>query len=135
MKKLLMTVAAVAAFALVGEGVEVSTVAELTAALAGSESEIVIAEGTYTITAVLSVNRAVTVRAADGASVTIDADSKCQCLSINHADAVVEGIRLYRGKVNAAGAGVAIGTNGGTLRKCIVESCKVGNASKGLAST
>ena len=127
----LFAVAAVAAFALVGEGVEVSTVGDLTAALSGAESEIVIAEGTYEISSVLSVKRAVTVRAADGASVTIDANSKCACLSINHADAVVEGLRLYRGKLGGPGAGVSIGTNGGTLRNCIVESCKCSSVSKG----
>ena len=131
MRKVLLSVAAVAAFALVGKAVEVSTVEALTAALAGEDSEVVLAEGTYTITAVLSVNRAVTVKAAEGASVTIDANSKCACLSINHANAIVDGIRFYRGKVSGNGAGVAIGANGGTLRNCIVESCRCGALNKG----
>ena len=40
-----------------------------------------------------------------------------------------DGDEAYAAK--ADGAGVAIGTKGGTLRDCVIESCKIGNASKG----
>ncbi len=113
-----------------GDGSQASpflTIAEGVAAAAAGDV-VRVASGTYTITATISISKGITVQPDPDkpGRVTVDANKKCRVFDINHADAVVEGLRIYRGR-NAAltqyGGGVRFGTKGGTLRNCTIESC------------
>ena len=103
------------------------TIAEgVTAAAAGDVVRV--AAGTYTITATISISKGITVQPDPDkpGRVTVDANKKCRVFDINHADAVVEGLRIYRGRnatLSQYGGGVRFGANGGTLRNCTIESC------------
>ena len=96
---------------------------------AASDGDVVrVAAGTYSITSQIGVSKGITIQPDPDkpGTVTIDANTKCRVFDINHADAVVEGVRIYRGQNSALaenGGGVRFGANGGTLRNCIIESC------------
>lgn len=113
--------------------IDVSTVSELTTAIGDSSvSEIVLLAGgsPYKISSQLSVSRAVTIRGETGdpADVVVDGQLQCRVFDLDHADAVVRDLTIYRGKnANLAqhGGGVRINANGGKVENCIFDACQL----------
>lgn len=144
MKKLLVAVAAVAAFGAFGKTIYVDddaaeggdgsleapfkTIAEgIGAADAATQDEVVVADGTYVIEAQISVNKAITVRSAsdDPSKVTINAKTVCRVMEFTAAGATVRGLRILNGTPGAgqSGGGIKL-TKKGRVENCIIESCQ-----------
>ena len=133
MRKTQFVFAAVAAFALIGKAGEVSTVAELTEAVAGTADEIVLLKSgsPYALTAKITVSRVVTIRGETGdpADVVIDGsgtsgNQTCTAMVVSKAGAVVEGVTLKNCKAENAGGSVRV--TEGTVRNCIFDGCHQG---------
>lgn len=93
------------------------------AAIAGDL--ILVDDGTYTLTANISITKGVTVKSINGyAAVTVDGNNVTRCFFIDHADAVVDGFTIINGyNPSSFGGGVDI-DNGGTLQNCYVSDCQ-----------
>lgn len=96
------------------------TIAEGIAAAGTDEKPtlVLVAEGTYAISATLSVTKAITVRGAGLDKTIVNGSAAVRGFTINHADAVVEELTVKNCKSSGSGLGVAFGANGGTLRNC-----------------
>jgi uncharacterized repeat protein (TIGR01451 family) len=89
------------------------------AAIAGDT--ILVTNGTYALSAQISVTKGVTVRSANGAAVTIlDGGGAVRCVNINHAGAMVDGFTLQNGSL-PTGSGGGANINVGVLYRCIVQ--------------
>ncbi len=80
-----------------------------------------VSNGTYQITATIAINNGITVKSLNGAAVTtVDAGNRdgVGCFRLLHADAVLEGFTLTRGKVTAANTSGGVYMTGGTVRWC-----------------
>lgn len=131
MKKMLAAFAAgVVALSLFGESVNVSTVAELTAAVAGTADEIVLLKSgsPYALTAKITVSREVTIRGETGdpADVVINGsgtsgNTTCTAMVVGEAGAVVEGVTFKDCKAENAGGSVRV--TAGTVRNCVFDGC------------
>ena len=115
-----------AAFVAAPRRAEVSTVAELIAALAIAQDgcAVVCAADDYEITAELFLTNAVTLSGAGYGMTTIRQKAKTgRCVTVDNAGAVLEGFTLT-GATTASegvhGLGVKVGPRGGTVRNCRV---------------
>ncbi len=86
---------------------------------------VLVTNGTYIISSSISISKGVKVTALNGTSETVvDGNSPIttnRCFYINHADAVLEGFTITKGKAwNNKGGGVRIGPLGGTVQKCVI---------------
>ena len=134
MRNVLLSVAAVAAFGAFGESVNVSTAAELTAAVKeGTADEIVLLKSgsPYALTAKITVSRVVTIRGETGdpADVVINGNGTsglqdCTALVLSKTGAVVEDITFKNCKAENAGGGVRV--TAGTIRNCVFDGGKHG---------
>ncbi|MBP7830184.1 MAG: hypothetical protein KA248_09735 [Kiritimatiellae bacterium] len=102
--------------------------------VAGTGTLVLVTNGIYVITNSVRVTNSVTLRGVNGPEVTImDASNKVQCVLITHAQAVVDGFTIMRGKTDALGEGAGVKMTAGLLQNCIVVSntaCS-GSASRG----
>ncbi len=142
MKNCLLSISCVLSFAAVagtihevGEGKAYTDIQSAIEA-ANDGDEVVVAAGVYEISSEISLAKGITVRSQNGRDVThvtrINPDNAkiARVVSIDHADAVFSGFTIRDGVVNqsdsgdwaGAGAGVRIGTNGGTLADCVVSN-------------
>lgn len=106
-------------------------VAGLTAALANGDlangDEIVLANGTYTLTAGLVVTKGITIRSASGnpEDVKLDGAGKYPTIRLNNSDAVLQDVVVQNGKSDGSsyttGANIRIDKNGGTVENCVVR--------------
>lgn len=109
------------------ETYDVSTVGELTAALAKqADGDVInIAAGTYDLTAQIELTTAVTVSGA-GAGKTIlksaDSTKSMRVLSLGHKDAVVENLTIDGGYLSS-GNGAGAYVTAGTLQDCEIMNC------------
>jgi hypothetical protein len=82
---------------------------------------VLVTNGVYSLPAQISVTRGITVRSVNGAAVTtVDGRIAVRCFNITHADAVVEGFTITRGRAYGDLGGGVYGNGGGTLRNCTV---------------
>ncbi len=87
-----------------------------------------VATGTYFIAEQLSVTNAITLHGAGRETTVIDAQLSCRAMSIDNANAIVEGFTITRGRhasLNQNGGGVWFGTGGGALSDCAVTACNL----------
>ena len=143
MKKLLMAVAAVAAFGAFGKtyyvdgsvttsgdgSLEASfkTIAEgIGAASSEAVDTVQVAAGDYPITETIVLGKGVIVQGAGRATTTIDAQLKCRAVEIGHADAVLRGFTIKNGKGTASGA--SAGSSGSVVGSGILFTSKGGKA-------
>ena len=128
-RNLLAVIAATASLAAFGDSVQVSTVDDLLAELAGSVNEIVLMKSgsPYALTAKITVSREVTIRGETGnpADVVINGSGvsgllTCTALVLGNAGAVIEGITFKNCKAENAGGGVRV--TSGTIRNCVFDS-------------
>ncbi len=109
----------------------------VTAAVAGET--VFVSNGTYTLSAEITVSKGITVKSfnngvVDRDGTIIDGNNYVgrtvtnRCFTVNHANAVVEGFTITNGYVSTAsnGGGVSINSAGGTLRNCRVIKCTAG---------
>ena len=104
------------------------------AVIADGESlvRIEVGPGTYQLKAVLQVTKAIELVGLNGAAETIIDGVNTYRVEINHAEAVVDGFTIRRGKNSwGQGANVNIGSSGGTLRNCHVVDCAVSEVTYG----
>lgn len=82
---------------------------------------IIVNDGTYTLSTNLNIAKGITLQSANGyASAIIDGGSTTRCLSINHADALVDGFTITNGyNPGSFGGGVQI-ISGGTVQNCAI---------------
>ncbi len=89
---------------------------------AGDEDDVIVSNGTYTLTGPIVVTNGVTVHSVNGAAVTIvDGNDLTRCFYLSHSNALVDGFTVTRGRDPAAGAGVYI-LSRGTVRNCVVTN-------------
>ena len=92
---------------------------------AGGGDVILVTNGTYNITAQLTLDKALTLVSVNGREVTeIRGNNGFRLLYINQPDALVAGFTLSRGrsKNGARGGGLAIGSSGGNVEDCRVTA-------------
>ncbi len=88
---------------------------------ASTGDTILVTNGTYALSAQVSISKGVTVRSANGAAVTIlDGGGAMRCAYLNHAGAVLDGFTLQHGSL-PAGSGGGANINAGVLHRCIVQ--------------
>jgi alpha-tubulin suppressor-like RCC1 family protein len=101
---------------------------QTTVDLAAAGDEVVVAAGTYTLTAPIQIAKGITVRSASGAAVTtVDGNNATRCFAVSHADAIVDGFTITHGRDANFGGGVAFGdlyspAAGGLVRNCIIKN-------------
>lgn len=95
---------------------------------------VLVAAATYALAAPVSVDKALTLRSADGPAVTIlDGGGGTRCLMLTHPDAVVEGFAVRRADSGGSSGGGARLENGGLLVNCIVASNTTDKSGGGVA--
>lgn len=85
-------------------------------------------DGTYEVSAQISVSRALTfvgVNGRDKVTVRPAASVKCRIFNLNHAQAIVQGLTITGGS-GSSGSGVNIGSNGGQVLDCRVTGNSTG---------
>ncbi|MBK7265013.1 MAG: T9SS type A sorting domain-containing protein [Ignavibacteriales bacterium] len=88
---------------------------------------ILVDDGTFTLTANISITKGVTLRSRNGyLNTTISGNNVTRCLYIDHASAVVEGFTIANGyNPSALNGGFGGGANivsGGTIRNCLIRN-------------
>lgn len=106
-------------------------------AVASGKTTVLVTNGTYSISAQLSVTNALTLTSVEGAAQTTvqraavgSASPTHRILHLNHASAVVEGLTLKGGYLGS-GEGAGVWLQAGTLRDCIVRDNDRNNGSSG----
>ena len=102
-------------------GTEAAPFASIADALSAAQDgdEIRVAPGTYAISATINVNKGVTVSGASRFETVVEASGTgFRLFSVNHADAVVRGLTIRGATCGSGGAGVLIGSSGGTVEDC-----------------
>ena len=90
-----------------------------------SNGTVWVTNGTYAVTAPVTLNAAVTLRSVNGSAATVvDGGGTSRCLIINHAGAVVAGFTFARGYDPGAGGGIHFSAAGGLVRECRVTGCR-----------
>ncbi len=110
----------------------VKTIAEGVTKAATAGDEVVVAAGTYSVSATITLSNAITVRGATGnpADVTVDGLGTIQgpVFKFSNSGAIVADLRIYRGGAYKGLKGSVHLASGGTLSNCIVEgSVMTGN--------
>lgn len=103
------------------------TIAEGIAA-AGTDDNptlVLVAEGTYTLSAMLTVNKAITVRGAGMDKTFVDGGKKVRGLSIS-GNAVVENLTVQNCATTSKASGIGVAISSGILRNCRVTNCSNG---------
>ena len=90
------------------------------AAVAGDV--VVVTNETHVLSATVNIDKAVTLRGVENA--TVDGNGAVRCIALNHADAVVEGLTIQNGYTTSTGGGVNVGVAGGAILDCIVANCR-----------
>ena len=98
------------------------TIAEGVAAAGtdGKPTLVLVAEGTYPLSAMLTVNKAITVRGAGMDKTILNGQGACRGISISVDGAVVENLKVYNCYSSAKADGVCVAISAGTLRNCRV---------------
>ena len=100
-------------------------------AIATDGATIHVADGTYSISSIISVSKAITIigNNEDPSQVIVNNtasvswnDKNHRCITINHANAWVSGITFENGKDYDNGGNVRINTNGGVVTNCIIRN-------------
>jgi hypothetical protein len=91
----------------------------------GYTLEVLVGNGTYTVTNAIAINRPVTVRGFSGNpdDTVIQGGypaSTNRCLTLNHAGAVLDGVTVSNGYLSVVDNGAGILSTGGTIRNCII---------------
>jgi len=95
--------------------------AGVTKAAAANNDIVLVSNGTYTVTAEISVTKAITVRGLTGLRDTIvDGDGNSRCFNVNNASAVLDGLTISNAYSTADGGGVY--HTAGTLNNCTITS-------------
>ncbi|HRZ12078.1 MAG TPA: lamin tail domain-containing protein [Kiritimatiellia bacterium] len=95
---------------------------------------VLVAEATYSLSAQVSIAKALTLRSTNGSAATIlDGGDATRCLYLAHADAVVEGFTLRRGAGGGNSGGGARIEGGGRLVNCILHSNSTEKSGGGAA--
>ena len=95
---------------------------------APSNTVVLVADGTYKPSALVSVAKAVTVRSLSGVAegVKVDGNAARHCFTLNHPQACLDTITIQNGKSDGSsydyGVNVRIAANGGQVRNCIVRN-------------
>ena len=90
-------------------------------AIAQDGDSILVGNGVYLLSEQITVTNAVTIRSENGAlNTVIDGNDLCRCVYLSHADALIDGFMLQRGKADEGG-GVYL-REGGTVQNCIIIS-------------
>ncbi len=84
---------------------------------------ILVDDGTYILSANISITKAVTVRSINGyTAAIIDGNNAVRCIYLSKEDAVVDGFNIINGyNPGSFGGGVDI-SNGGTVQNCLIEN-------------
>ncbi len=100
--------------------------AKAVAAATNADDKIFVAEGTYTLTATLSITAAIEMVSMSGPEKTIlRGNGSVSCVTINNAGAVLSGFTVENGKGGSA-ANIYINNNGGTVTNCHAINCVSG---------
>ena len=97
-------------------------------AAAPSNTVVLVADGTYKPSALVSVAKAVTVRSLSGVAegVKVDGNAARHCFTLNHPQACLDTITVQNGKSDGSsydyGVNVRIAANGGQVRNCVVRN-------------
>ena len=97
-------------------------------AAAASNTVVLVADGTYKPSALVSISKAVTVRSLSGVAegVKVDGNAARHCFTLNHPQACLDTITIQNGKSDGSsydyGVNVRIAANGGQVRNCIVRN-------------
>lgn len=84
---------------------------------------ILVDDGTYILTASISVTKGVAIRSVNGyTSTTIDGNHVTQCLYINNASAVIDGFTITNGYNPSGFGGGANIVSGGTIQNCFISN-------------
>ncbi len=95
---------------------------------AASNTVVLVADGKYTPSALVSLSKAVTVRSLSGVAegVKVDGNAARHCFTLNHPQACLDTIAIQNGKSDGSsydyGVNVRIEANGGQVRNCIVRN-------------
>ncbi|MBP7830186.1 MAG: hypothetical protein KA248_09745 [Kiritimatiellae bacterium] len=93
-------------------------------------SQVLVTDGVYAIRSPLDLSVAAALRSVNGpTSTVVDAQNTGRCLTLNHPEALVEGLTLTRGRAYQGG-GVYLYS--GTLSNCIVSSSYATNRGGGV---
>ena len=84
-------------------------------------------EGTYTLTAQLSVTKPISLIGAGPDKTFVDGNKTVKCLKLNNAEAIVASLSIQNGYIKSTGAGdrgvgVYIDTKGGTVSNCVITA-------------
>ena len=95
---------------------------------APSNTVVLVADGKYTLSALVSISKAVTVRSLSGVAegVRVDGNAARHCFTLNHPQACLDTITIQNGKSDGSsydyGVNVRIADKGGQVRNCIVRN-------------
>ena len=93
------------------------------AAVARGHCAIWVADGTYPISAQISLTGSVTFVSASGAgATTIRGSGSTRCFDIGYGSCVIDGFTIERGVTNLGRGGAVYITRGGTIQNCIIRS-------------
>lgn len=99
--------------------------ATISNALAQSDVELLlVSNGAYKLAATINVTKGVVIRGVNTPGQTntiIDGAGAYRCFSMNHKDAVLDGLQITNG-YSDAGAGVYISSLGGTITGCLIKA-------------
>jgi len=97
---------------------------------------VILGAGDYAPAKTISISAAVTLRGADGTKredVRVSGSNARGVFQLNHAQAVLSGITVEKGKLNlSGGSGVRVETAGGCVTNCIVRNCQGTGGSQGM---
>lgn len=94
---------------------------EIEAAAPGETVEF--GEGTFLISSTLVLDKAIVVKGAGAGQTVLDFQQRCRGVQMTSAEAVLEGVTVKQGLINANGGGVNM--TAGTLRACRITACEV----------
>ena len=95
---------------------------------APSNTVVLVADGTYKPSSLVSISKAVTVRSLSGVAegVRVDGNAARHCFTLNHPQACLDTITIQNGKSDGSsydyGVNVRIADKGGQVRNCIVRN-------------
>ncbi|MBU0679453.1 MAG: PKD domain-containing protein [Verrucomicrobia bacterium] len=99
----------------------------------GPDDVVIVTNGTWTFSKVISVTNRVTLRSENGRDVTtLDGQNTKRCVTLFAAGSVLEGFTVRRGKTSSGG-GVYLCANT-TVRDCIVQDCETTGGGGGLSA-
>jgi hypothetical protein len=93
-------------------------------AVADAGTSVLVSNGTYRLSAEISVTNGITVRGVNGpATVIVDGTGAVRGFNLLHTNAVIEGLTITNGAASIGG-GVLFSVAGGTVRNCMVTGCR-----------